>query len=310
MERIMKRAASFLFLALIGLSPLTLATIPASAQSSIKIKVDDQPITSYDITQRTRLLQLVGIKGGQKVATQELIDETLQFIEAAKRGMSTPDSRVDAAIAQISQSMKMTPDQLEAALGQQGIDIDTLRRRIKAQMTWQRLVEGRSQFEGSVRNSDVTAALFQDGAADSITTTEYTLQQIVFIVPSGSSAAYEAQRRREAEAYRQRFAGCDQSLEQVKQLKGVVVRNIGRRTSQELSGTEGEEIRATGVGRTTRPIKTSQGFDLVAVCTARELNSNAAARTAVESKLLQEKNQELGKEYLAELREKAVIEYR
>lgn len=305
----MARAATYLLLALIGAASLAIASPQAGAQSSIKVKVDDQPITTYDIRQRTRLLQLVGMKGGEKAATEELIDETLQFIEAAKRGLSIPDSRVDAAIAQIGESMKMSPEQLENALAQQGVDISTLKRRIKAQITWQRLVEGRSRFEGSVANSEVSAALFEDGTANT-TTTEYILQQIVFIVPEGSSSAYSQQRRREAEAFRQRFTGCETSVELAKQLKGVVVRNIGRRTTQELSGAEGEAIRETSAGQTTRPMPSSQGFDLIAVCSAQQLESNDAARTAVENKLLQEKNEELGKEYLAELREKALIEYR
>ncbi|MCP4381275.1 MAG: peptidylprolyl isomerase, partial [Hyphomicrobiales bacterium] len=55
----------------------SLATLPASAASTIRIKVDDQPITSYDITQRATLMRLTGVKGGEKAAIQELIDETI-----------------------------------------------------------------------------------------------------------------------------------------------------------------------------------------------------------------------------------------
>jgi peptidyl-prolyl cis-trans isomerase SurA len=68
-------------------------------------------------------------------------------------------------------------------------------------------------------------------------------------------------------------------------------------------------VLATPVGKTTRPNQTDQGIELIAVCSIRELNSNAAARQEVESKLLLEKNKDLGASYLAELRKKAVIEY-
>ena len=122
--------------------------LDASAASSIRIKVDDQPITSYDITQRATLLKLTG-GGGEKDAIEELINETIQFIEAAKMGVGVPESRVDLAIDDISKRTKMSPAQLKKELAAQGVDIDTLRRRIKAQMTWQQLVQMRMRMDGA-----------------------------------------------------------------------------------------------------------------------------------------------------------------
>ena len=63
----------------------------------------------YDIQQRTQLLTMTGVKGGQKAATEELIDETIQFIEAAKMGIPVSDARVDVAIEEIATRVKMTP---------------------------------------------------------------------------------------------------------------------------------------------------------------------------------------------------------
>lgn len=295
----------------IGFLSLSLAVLSASAASSIRVKVDDQPITSYDISQRTTLLRLTGVSGGEKAAIQELIDETLQFIEAAKRGISVQDARVDLAVADIAERVQMTPSALEKALGGEGVNIATLKRRIKAQMTWQTLVQQRMRFEGaSVRTSDITDALFAGSEGGDTKTTEYTLQQIIFIVPNGASSAAATQRRREAERFRSRFPGCDNSVEMAKQLKGVVVKSLGRRTSDQLTGPDAQDIKTTRVGQTTRPIKSEGGYDLIAVCATRDLQSNAAARVQAENKLLLEQNKDLGKEYLAELREKAVIEYR
>ena len=76
----------------------------------------------------------------------------------------------------------------------------------------------------------MTAALFQEAEGGDVKTTEYVLQQIIFVVPQGSSGGLETQRRREAEAFRSRFPGCDRSVAMAKQLKGVVVKNLGRRT--------------------------------------------------------------------------------
>jgi peptidyl-prolyl cis-trans isomerase SurA len=305
------RAVSFILTAIIAIGSVTSIT-PAIAASSIRVKVDDQPITTYDIAQRTRLFQMTGVKGGEKAATEELIDETLQFIEAAKLGMSVSDARVQAAIDDIAARVKMSSAQLTKALAGQGVDIETLRRRIKAQMVWGQLVQMRMRMHGgSVKGSDVTAAMFAEKGSQDIQTTEYTLKPVIFVVPGGASAALDNQRRREAEAFRGRFAGCDGLAQQVTQLKGVVVRSTIRRTSEELEGSsEAADIKETPPGRLTRPRKTEDGYTLLAVCTAKPIQSNAAARVQAESKLIEEVNKDLGKDYLAELRKKAVIEYR
>ena len=77
--------------------------------SSIAVLVNDQPITQYDIKQRAALMRVGGASGGEKAATDELIDETLKMYEAAKRGVNVPDGRIDAAYASIANNLKMTP---------------------------------------------------------------------------------------------------------------------------------------------------------------------------------------------------------
>jgi peptidyl-prolyl cis-trans isomerase SurA len=295
----------------VALAMLALAS-PSFAQSSIRVKVDDQPITSYDIQQRTRLLEMTGVPGGQKAATEELIDETIQFIEAAKMGISVSDGRVDVAIEDIANRLKMTPKQLAQALSEQGVDIATLRRRIKAQMVWGQLVQMRTRMKGgSVKGSDVTAAMFAESGGDKIETIEYTLKPVIFVVPKGSSGGYDAQRRREAEAFRGRFRGCDTLVDQARELKEVVVRPTLRRTSEELQGSpDGRDIQEAGAGKLTRPQRSDDGYVMLAVCTAKEIQSNAAARVQAENELMADLNKDLGKDYMAELRKKAVIEYR
>jgi peptidyl-prolyl cis-trans isomerase SurA len=224
--------------------------------------------------------------------------------------VTVSDGRVDAAYASIASNLKMTPPQLTQALAGQGIDSATLKDRIRAQMTWEQLVVGRTQAEAQVKNADVTQALLAKGDPASMTTTEYTLQQIVFVVPSGSSSALYAQRRREAEAFRSRFTGCDHSLDQAKQLKGVVVKEIGRRDSSQLQGSQGDAIQKTPPGKTAPPTQTDQGIELIAVCSSRDVHSTAIAQAEVENTLLSKQSVEIGKEYLKELRDRAIIEYR
>lgn len=285
-------------------------TLPASAQSSIRVLVNGEVVTSYDISQRARLLPLFGNRGGEKAATDELIDDVLKLQEAKKRGIAVSEAQVNGAYANLGKERNLSSKQLDTELNRMGIAPETMKRWIKVQMTWQQLVQARVRREGQVKTSDIMSAMLEKGGPDEITVTEYILQQIIFVVPSGSSSNAFAQRRREAEGFRQRFPGCEQSLALAKNLKGVVVRDAGRRDTTQLRGAQGDEIKATEEGKTTRPFQSENGIELFAVCSKRDFRSNAGARTEVENKLRLEQAKSLGEDYLKELREAAVIQRR
>jgi peptidyl-prolyl cis-trans isomerase SurA len=305
----MTRAALLAAIAVAGIG-VSLAVLPAAADSTIRLTVNDAPITSYDISQRLLLMRIAGEKGGEKAAIDQLINETLEVSDAKLRGITVPDSRVDAAFATIAGRMKMTPAGLAKALGSAGIAADSLKRRIRAQMAWGQLVEARTKYEVSVKSSDIAKALQAQGDPGKITNTEFMLQQIIFVAPKGSSAGVIAQRRREAENFRLRYAGCDKAVDQAKGLRDVVVKSLGRRTTDQLVGDDGKEVQNTPVGKTTRPVVTDQGVMLVAVCATRKIDSNAAAISQMEDKLSLEQSKNVGTEYLKKLRDKAVIKYR
>jgi peptidyl-prolyl cis-trans isomerase SurA len=294
----------------IGLASVFGGLAPADADSSIRVLVNDQPITSYDISQRARLMTLAGEKGGEKAATDQLIDEAIEMQDAKRLGLAIPDAQVDAAFASIAQNLKLSPDKFEKALAAQNVEAATLKKRLRAQIIWHQLIKARVAHDAAVKPSDVTAALFAEGSPDTITTKELTLQQILFVVPKGSSTGYVVQRRREAESYRLRFTGCDHSIEEAKSLTDVTVRNIGRRDTSQLTGPRGEEVKKLAAGKTSSPEQTDLGIEVVAVCSIREIQSNAAARSEIEAKLAGEQSTGIGKDYLKQLHDKAVIEYR
>jgi peptidyl-prolyl cis-trans isomerase SurA len=296
--------------ALVAMTMSAAVVPPAAADSSIRVLVNDKAVTSFDIAQRTKLMALAHEKGGVKDATEQLINELIELDDAKKHGFTIPDSRVDDAYARISQNMKMTPDQLTKALASQGIVADTLKRRIRVQIIWTQLVQAKSRAESSIKSSDITKALLSDSKPDKLQSTEFTLQQILFVVPKGSPAGYVAERRREAEGFKLRFAGCDKSMDQAKGLKDVVVRNIGRRTSNELTGADGKEVQDTPIGKTTPPQQVDEGVMLVAVCATRSIAGDSLARGDIENKLMAEQTKGVGDQYLKELRGKAVIQYR
>lgn len=281
-----------------------------AAQTSIKVVVNGDIITSYDIAQRARLLPLFGKKGGEKQATEDLIEETLKFQEARRLGFNIPDRQIDAIFASMGKEKNLSEQQLERELAKIGINADSMKRWIKAQTTWRELVQAKVRHDGKIKTQDIMSAMLEKGDPNSMTQSEYRLQQIIFVVPSGSSKSYLAQKRREAESFRLRFPGCENSIAQAKALNGVVVQNIGRRYSSELLGNQGEEIKNTEVGKAIRPFVTDKGVELIVVCGKRDFQSDSAVRAEVETQLKLKQATEMGQDYLKDLRDKAIVQYR
>lgn len=285
--------------------------VKPTSDTSIPVLVNDVPITEYDVNQRMRLDRLGN--GGKPVsrdqAIEELIDQLVEAIEAQRQNVGVPDSQVDAAYANIAQHLKMTPAGLTKALASQGIDGLSLKKRLRSQMVWQSLVQRRTVAKAKVTSEDIKEALAAKGDSTA-TATEFELQQIIFVVPKGSSDGFVGQRQSQAQAYRQRFAGCDKSIEQAKSLHDVVVKNMGRHTAADFNGPLAEALQKAKAGDVTAPQRTDDGVQLVAVCSAHDIQSNAQARTEAENSLYIKQAADLGKDYLAELRKQAIIERR
>ena len=74
-----------------------------------------------------------------------------------------------------------------------------------------------------------------------------------------------------------------------------------------LSETQVQRVESTDAGRTTRPEQTSRGIEVVAVCSVAEVQANEQARSAIQTELLINQGEAIGQDYLAELRERAII---
>ena len=290
------------------------------AQSTIRVVVNGTPITSNEINQRARFLRLIDRRlGGASLtrkAQQELIDEKLQFAEAQRLKLVATDQMVDAAFASIAQRVKLTPANLSRALTQSGVDPNTLRTRLRAQMLWQQAVMQRFRQQIRIADSDVVEAIrAQQKAGDKAAneqakTVEYRLQQVILVVPASQRASALPNRRREAEALRARVNGCDGLAAATASLREAVVKNVGHRTDTELPENFAALIAETAVGKLTKPVETTNGLEMLAICDRKELQSDFSIRSKVESDLRQQQGELLTRQYMQELRRFAVIEYK
>lgn len=302
------------FIAAMGLMLVAGTAIePAAAQTSIKVVVNSEPITSYDINQRAGLLRLTTGRGGaaaQRAAMEELIDEQLKMQEASRAGIRVSKAEVDEAYSSLARRVKLSPSQLGQALRQAGVRPETLRDRLEAEIGWGQILRARFRQEVRIAESDVLAALRKKDDEDTSKSMEYRLQSVIFVIPAKSSSALKSQRRRDAENFRAAFNSCDQSEALAQQYREVVVRPAQLRLETELPDDLRQLVEKTAAGKATAPQTTPNGLEIFAVCEKREIDSNAAARMEVEEDLRQKEGQQLSRRYLRELRSRAIIDYR
>lgn len=289
---------------------LALSYSDVTAQASIKVIVNDVPISTYDIKQRARLVTLSTRRGGaaaRRMAEQELVDEVLQLGEAKRIGITVSDQDINGAFGNIARNMKMSTSQLSSALRRSGVNPQTLKDRLKAQIGWQKAVRARFQSQIKVDESQVIAALQKIDKEEKQTSIEYNLSQVIVVVPKKASSGLKAKRKRETNQIRKDFNGCDNAGAILGQYSEVVLKTVGRRLETELPEPMQKVLKETEVGRLAKPQKTNRGYEMIAVCGKRELASDIAARAEVENELRAKEGQQLARRYLRQLQQRATI---
>ena len=282
----------------------------AEAASEISVVVNRQPITSYQIRQRAAFMKLRRETGNlTQKATDELVTEALKKQEIARRGINIPDEAVEQAFAKFATDNKLTQDQLATVLGRTGFSAQGFKDYIRVQMGWGQAVQSRLRSKDKLSEQDVVQRMLAQGGKKP-TTTEYTLQQVIFVIPDGKQAAMKDQRIKEANGFRARFQSCDRTYDQAKQLRDVTVRDLGRVAQPELPPRWKDDISAINRGGRTTPVQaTERGVEFIAVCNTRSISDDMAAAMVFQSRDLEKlgKEKEPDAAYLKELRDRAQI---
>jgi peptidyl-prolyl cis-trans isomerase SurA len=281
----------------------------ANAQQVVVI-VNGEPITALDIEQRSKLTQMSTHKApARQEVIEELINEKLKVKEARKWGLEITNAEVEQAYTSMASRMRMTPDQLTQTLARGGVNPTTLKSRIRADMAWPQLVRGR--FSSSLQIGEKDILKETESKTDEVVGHDYTLRPILFIVPPGSSETFIDGRKREAEALRGRFQGCEEGLAFARALKDVAVRDQIIRSSADLPVELRKVLEGIEVGRLTAPEVTKVGVEMFAICAKKESSAeNTPGTRQKREKIMSERYEQKSKQYLQEVRKGAMIEYR
>lgn len=309
MSSIRKYLFSTSFALLIAASTVPVAMTVAPAQASeIKYVVNNVPITTYDIQRRAAFMKLQNRKGNlNKLAADEMIEQTLRVAEMKRLGVNVSSQQVEEAYKRFASSNKMSTKQLTGVLSQAGVTAEHFKDFIRAQMGWNQALSARYRSQGgSMSEQDVVQRMLQQGG-NKPSATEYMLQQVIFVVPAKERGNI-GKRKREAEAMRARFSGCESTRQFAKGLLDVTVRDLGRVLAPELPPEWADQIKKTKTGNATAVRQTDRGVEFIGICSAREVSDDKVARMVFQSEgSKDDQAEEMSKRYVAELREKARI---
>jgi peptidyl-prolyl cis-trans isomerase SurA len=291
------------------LAMLVVATAASVALAqTVVVFVNGDPITAIDIEQRTKFLVLTTQKQpSRQQVLDELIDEKLKVREGRRWGIEVSDKDVDNSFSGMARRTGQSPDQLAAGLAQKGVNASTLKARIRADMVWEQLVRGRYQSRLQLSDTEILARLEKPEERNAVGH-DYTLRPILFLIPPGAPAATYENRRREADALRKSFKGCDQSIPAVRAMRDVAVRTQVIRSSADLPDGLRKLLDSVPIGELTAPEVTRHGIEMFAICARTETKTNTPERNKARQILMDERFQKESKKYLQQLRRNALIE--
>ncbi len=269
-------------------SLILIGGVSVSQAQTVACMVNGEPITDYDIEQRSKLDFISTHKQpARQDVINELTDEKLKI------------------------RMRITPEQLTKSLESQGIRSDTLKARIKADMVWTSLVRGRYKESLQVGEKDVAEVAKSEGdEAQQAEAFEYKMQPIVLIVPRGSAPAAIEARQKEAEALRGRVQTCEDANALFKSMQNAAIRDTVTKTSADIPQVLREVLDKTPIGHLTPPEVTKQGVEMVALCARKPTTIDSPKKKEIRDKMFVQKYEAKSKSYLQEVRRAAMIECR
>lgn len=245
--------------------------------------------------------------GLRRNATQELVEERLKLQAAKKHKVLISDAQLDKVMRGIAKRNKVSYAAFKQRLRQQGTDYNAMRSRVRAQLSWGRLINAKFGRFVDVNQKTIDESVIAGSDASKIS---LHLHRFLFRLPKKIDQRVIAQRMVEAGQARTKFRGCSNSRSLTRGIKDVAFQDMGFRVAAAIAEPTRSLLLNARDGEMAPPVTIREGVALYAVCARRSGSKSFAARAAAENSLRQKHTAIYGRKYLSDLRREAHIEYR
>jgi peptidyl-prolyl cis-trans isomerase SurA len=292
-------------LATLALAASMLLVAPARAQ--VAAIVNGEPITALDISERQKIHRGSNKNVSRREVLEELIEYKLKLQVAQRANISPTDAEVNRAFASMATRSGRTLAQFEQALAQGGIDAGRLKARVKSDLAWQQYVQANAS-NIIVRDADLVAAMNARGQNMQLKSVQYSMQQVIFVVRRNAPDSQKQARLKEAESLRARLTSCDQVADVARQYNEVVIKPPVFRLSSDLGPSLQKLLETLPDGRMTPPEVTTNGIEVVAICSRREVPADISANRELRNELLGKRLEAYEKRILEKMRQTSIIQ--
>lgn len=244
----------------------------AQMTDGIAAVVNDTPISTYDVLQRINLIVASsGVQPSpetiprlQAQVLRNLVDELIQLQEAERLGVEVAQEEIDAQMARIGASNGLTATDISSVLSEQGIDPAALRDQIRAEIVWNRIVNGR--FGSRVRIGDEQINQVLDRMARDAQRDQFLVSEIFLPVDSPELAEDIYNGGVQLIAQMQQGAPFDAVARQFSAAPSAAVGgDLGWVAEGELSAEVTRVLSEMQSGQVSAPVPSSGGFYILAL---------------------------------------------
>ena len=264
-----------------GMAVLLLALAQPSAAVAQTVQriaavVNDEVVSSYDVQQRIAMVVAsTNIRDSQEARTRlqrqmldTLIDERLQIQEAERLNIKVEDQEVEQALDRLAQQNNMSRELFERQVTAAGIDLDTLRRQMRAELAWGKVVARRLRPTVTIGDEEIAEELERREAAVG---RPQTRVGEVFL-PVDSPEAEETVLRSAERLVQQLRDGANFQAIARQFSRSASAANggdIGFVRDGQLSGEPGAAVQALAPGGISPPIRGTGGYYIMTVLERR-----------------------------------------
>ncbi|MGE3496852.1 MAG: peptidylprolyl isomerase [Candidatus Binatia bacterium] len=233
--------------------------------------VDGDPITSHELEQfRTRDPRIA--QAAATASNADLLDvlitDRIVAKEVEAQGITVSDAEIDRYIDDVRKQNRLTEEQLEYALAEQGLTPKVYRKQIADEIARAQLINREIRSKVSVSPEEIERHQKAEGGATALSEAEeVSVSQIMLQIPKDASAEQIAAIEEQANKLHQELQN------------GADFSDVARRSSQDGAAKSGgklgtlkvEELRPElaaalaelEIGEYSRPVKSSSGFHIV-----------------------------------------------
>lgn len=260
------------------------------------------------IEQLKRETRSSALAASRRGALDELIEERLKLQEAKRQNAVATDAEVSRVIEGMAGRNKMNEKQFGQHLAGMGVNIATMKQRVRASLSWTDVIRRKFGHQVAVADADIARLVATaPGGEDEV---ELEVHRIQLAIPAKSDQNKIAERLHEADTVRARFKGCSGTAQLAASAPGAKFDDLGQRKPSSIPEPTRSLLLSAADGEMLPPRIGENGVELWAVCGRKVVKADEQKRSAAQDELRQREFLLLAKRHLKDLRQDAHIEYR